>query len=48
VDGPDAVGALAVCRVAPVRAPVVVAGAWFESATAATAALDAPVILVEA
>lgn len=47
VDGPDAVGALAVCRLAPIRAPVVIAGEWFASATVATAALDAPVILVE-
>jgi len=48
VDGPDAIGALAVCRIAPISAPVVVAGEWFASATAAAAALDAPVILVEA
>lgn len=48
VDGPDAVGALAVCRLAPIAAPVILAGDWFTSATAARAALDAPVILVEA
>jgi hypothetical protein len=47
VDGPDAIGALAACRIAPVRAPIVVAGEWFDDATAATAALDAPVILVD-
>jgi len=47
VDGPDAVGALAVCRIAPIRAPVVLAGDWFPSATAATGALGAPVVLVD-
>lgn len=47
VEGTDALGALAVCRLAPIRAPVVVAGDWFASATAAAAALDAPAILVE-
>lgn len=48
LDGPDAVGALAVCRLAPIAAPVILAGDWFGSATAAGAALDVPVILVEA
>lgn len=48
VDGPDALGALAVCRIAKISAPIVVAGKWFPSATAAGAALDAPVVLVEA
>lgn len=47
VDGPDAVGALAVARIAPLRAPVVVAGDWFASATAGAATLDGPVILVD-
>ncbi|GAB3680098.1 hypothetical protein GCM10028857_02360 [Salinarchaeum chitinilyticum] len=46
VDGPDAISALAVCRIAPMSTPVVVAGEWFSTATAAAAALDAPVILV--
>ncbi|AGN02474.1 hypothetical protein L593_12675 [Salinarchaeum sp. Harcht-Bsk1] len=48
VEGPAAIGALAVCRVARIRAPVVVAGDWFDAATAAAAALDAPVVLVDA
>lgn len=47
VDGPDALGALAICRIARLRAPVIVAGDWYDSATAAAAALDAPVILVD-
>lgn len=47
VEGPDAVGALAVCRLAPIAAPVIVAGDWFRSATVARTTLDAPVILVE-
>lgn len=47
VDCPDAIGALAVCRVAPISTPILVAGDWFSSSTAAAAALDAPVILVE-
>lgn len=47
IDGSDALGALAVCRIAPVSAPIVVAGEWFASATAAAGALDAPVVLVE-
>lgn len=47
VDGPDALGALAVCRIARIHAPVVVAGDWFDDATAAAAALDAPVVLVD-
>jgi len=41
-------GALAVCRLAPVVAPVAVAVERFPTATAAAAALDAPVVLVEA
>lgn len=40
-------GALAVCRIAPLSAPVVVAVDRFSSARAAAAALDAPVVLVE-
>lgn len=47
VEGPDAAGALAICRLAPIAAPVVVAGDCFRSAATARAALDAPVILVE-
>jgi hypothetical protein len=47
LDGPDAVGALAICRLAPVSAPVVVTDEWFSSASRASAALTAPVILVE-
>lgn len=39
-------GALAVCRVAPLSAPVVLAVDRFSSARAAAAALDAPVVLV--
>lgn len=46
VDGTDALGALAACRIAAIRAPIVLAGRWFDTAPAATAALDAPVILV--
>lgn len=48
LDGPDAVGALAICRLAPIGAPVVLTEEWFSSASLAVAALDAPVILVEA
>lgn len=47
IDGADPLGALAVCRIAPISAPIVVAGEWFDAATAAAAALDAPVVLVE-
>lgn len=42
----EVAGALAVCRVAPPVAPVVVAVDRFPSAAAAAAALDAPVVLV--
>lgn len=45
--GDPVAGALAVCRIAPVSAPVVVAADRFPSARAATAALAAPAILVE-
>lgn len=47
VDGDDVDGALAVCRVADLTAPVVVAVDRFPTATAAAAALDAPVVLVD-
>lgn len=40
-------GALAVCRIAPLSAPVVVAVDRFSSARAAAAAVDAPVVLVQ-
>ena len=46
VDGDPTTAALAVCRIAPLAAPVVVAADRFPTATAATACLDAPVILV--
>lgn len=42
----DVTAALAVARLAPVRAPVVVACGRFETAVAARAALHAPVVLV--
>lgn len=41
-------GALAVCRIAPLATPVVVAVDRFPTATAAAAALDTPVILASA
>lgn len=47
VVGPDADGALAVCRLARLQAPVVVAVDRFQTAEAAAAALDAPVLLVD-
>lgn len=47
VDGDPTTAALAVCRIAPLVAPVVVATDRFPTATAATACLDAPVILVK-
>lgn len=44
-DGPAATAALAVARVAALRAPVAVAGNYFAD-TAGAAALDAPVVLL--
>lgn len=47
IEGDRATAALAVCRLASLSAPVVIALDRFPAATAASAALDAPVILVD-
>lgn len=45
-EGDDATAALAVTRMADLRAPVVLSGRWFESARAAARRLDVPVVRV--